>query len=162
LNTPGPSAELKRLATDAVAALKERGFTIATAEATTGGLIGHLITSVPGSSSVFRGGVAPYSNAMKLAIGVPEEVLKRCGAVSREAAEALAESVREWAAADIGLAESGIAGPAGRQSGLFWIAIAKADRTSSERFEFGGDRSGNQRSSAKAALHMLLDCLGTG
>jgi PncC family amidohydrolase len=101
---------------------------VATAEATTGGLIGHLLTSIPGSSAVFRGGVAPYSNAMKIAIGVPPEILSYYGAVSTEAACALATAVREWSGADIGLAETGIAGPTGgtpeRPVGSFWIAIS--------------------------------------
>lgn len=162
MSTPDPIAELRQLAAEAVAALKEHGVTIATAEATTGGLIGHLITSVPGSSTVFRGGVAPYSNAMKLAVGVPDEVLKQFGAVSPEAAESLASSVRGWAAADIGLAESGMAGPTGRRPGLFWVAVAKERGASSERFEFDEDRLGNQRSASKAALRMLLKSLAAG
>lgn len=162
MSTPDPIAELRQLAAEAVAALKEHGVTIATAEATTGGLIGHLITSVPGSSTVFRGGVAPYSNAMKLAVGVPDEVLEQFGAVSQEAAESLASSVRAWAMADIGLAETGMAGPTGRQPGLFWIAVAKETGVFSERFQFGGDRTGNQRSASKAALRMLLKSLAAG
>jgi PncC family amidohydrolase len=137
---------------------------VATAEATTGGLIGHLLTSVPGSSAVFRGGVAPYSNAMKRAIGVTPEVLTEFGAVSREAAESLATAARTWAGADIGLAETGIAGPTGRTPGLFWIAVGMgpspdSPSVRSERFIFDGDRVANHRSAAKAALRMLLDSL---
>lgn len=166
MSTPAPTDALSRLAADAVAALKSRGLTIATAEATTGGLIGHLLTSVPGSSAVFRGGVAPYSNAMKRAIGVPPEVLTESGAVSREAAEALAAAVRTWAGADIGLAETGIAGPTGRTPGLFWIAVGMGPSsdpptTRSERFIFDGDRVGNHRSAAEAALHLLLNALSS-
>ncbi len=152
------------LAGDAVAALTAKGLTIATAEATTGGLIGHLITDVPGSSRVFRGGVAPYGNAMKRAIGVPAELLAEHGAVSRQAAEMLAIAVCEWAGADIGLAETGIAGPgdAGheRPAGLFWIAIATADGVHSDRVVFSGDRVENRRACAEAALQMLLGSLG--
>lgn len=162
----GPT-DLYRLAADAVAALKSRRQTIATAEATTGGLIGHLITSVPGSSAVFRGGVAPYSNAMKRAIGVPGDVLDQSGAVSEQAAAALAEAVRVFAAADIGLAETGIAGPTGgtdeRPAGTFWIALCGGEgvmtERRSERFVFNGDRPGNQEAAARAALEMLLAAL---
>jgi PncC family amidohydrolase len=151
------------LAADAVAALAAKGLTLATVEATTGGLIGHLLTEIPGSSRVFRGGVAPYANSLKRAIGVPASLLAEHGAVSREAAEALASAVREWAGANIGLAETGIAGPesAGqdRPAGLFWIAVADAGQVRSERFVFGGDRSENRRACAEAALNMLLDAL---
>jgi nicotinamide mononucleotide (NMN) deamidase PncC len=171
------------LAADAIAALSAKGLTLATAEATTGGLIGHLLTGIPGSSRVFRGGVAPYGNPMKRAIGVPATVLAEHGAVSREAAEALATAVREWADADIGLAETGIAGPglrlsaaadaqdegprpsspppAGpdRPAGLFWIALATADGVRSERFVFEGDRAENRQACAEAALSMLVEGL---
>jgi PncC family amidohydrolase len=151
------------LAAEAVAALAAKGLTLATAEATTGGLIGHLLTEIPGSSHVFRGGVAPYGNSLKRAIGIPASLLAEHGAVSREAAEALAIAVREWADTDIGLAETGIAGPGGaepdRPAGLFWIALADAGGVRSERFVFGGDRSENRRACAEAALRMLLDGL---
>jgi PncC family amidohydrolase len=151
------------LAAEAVAALAAKGLTLATAEATTGGLIGHLLTEIPGSSHVFRGGVAPYGNSLKRAIGVPASLLAEHGAVSREAAEALAIAVREWADTDIGLAETGIAGPGGagldRPAGLFWIALVDAGGVRSERFVFGEDRSENRRACAEAALRMLLDGL---
>lgn len=160
MSTPGRTDELSRLAAEAVAALKERGPTIATAEATTGGLIGHLLTSVPGSSAVFRGGVAPYSNAMKRAIGVPADVLAQAGAVSQQAAEALAVAVRVWAGADIGLAETGIAGPTGgteeRPAGTFWIAVAGETGVRAERHVVHGERVSNQRAAAERALRLLL------
>ena len=161
MSGPEPAA-LNRLAAEAVARLKERGLTVATAEATTGGLIGHLLTGVPGSSAVFRGGVAPYSNHLERQIGAPSSVLTQHGAVSREAAESLAKAVREWAGADIGLGETGIAGPTGgtedRPVGLFWIAISRAD-VGSERFAFEHDRAGNHRACAEAALRLLIAVL---
>ena len=100
-------------AAEAVAELKAKSLTVATAEATTGGLIGHLLTAIPGSSSVFVVGVAPYGNDVKVRLGVPEAVLREHGAVSAAVAEALATAVRNWSGADIGLAETGIAGPGG-------------------------------------------------
>lgn len=161
MSGPEPAA-LNRLAAEAVARLKERGLTVATAEATTGGLIGHLLTGVPGSSAVFRGGVAPYSNHLKRQIGVARAALEKHGAVSREAAEALAIAVRVWAGADLGLAETGIAGPTGgadeRPVGLFWIAVAGPD-VRGERFVFEHDRAGNHRACAEAALRMLIAAL---
>jgi PncC family amidohydrolase len=141
--------------------LVERGLTLATAEATNGGLIGHLLTEVPGSSKAFRGGVAPYANHMKQQIGVPASVLNDHGAVSKEAAETLAFAVRSWAGADIALAETGIAGPTGagpdRPAGLFFIAVATKDGVTSERFFFDGARSENKLACAEAALQMLLE-----
>lgn len=163
MSGPAPDA-LRQLAAEAVAALTERGVTVATAEATTGGLIGHLLTEIPGSSRVFRGGVAPYANSLKRRIGVPAEVLDEHGAVSRVAAEALATAVRDWASTDIGLAETGIAGPGGRGAdrprGLFWIAVADSAGVRSRRFVFDGDRAANQRACAEAALRMLLHLPG--
>jgi nicotinamide-nucleotide amidase len=142
-----------------VAALKERGLTVATAEATCCGLIGGMLTSLPGSSAVFAGGVAPYSNRVKLKIGLAADVLRRHGAVSQEAAEALAAAVRDWAGADVGLAETGIAGPGGggaeRPVGLFFIAVATGQGVRSGRFVFEGDRAQNREACAEAALRML-------
>lgn len=159
MSGPEPDA-LNKLAAEVVAALGKSGVTLATAEATTGGLIGHVLTEIPGSSKAFRGGVAPYANSLKRQIGVPPSVLEEHGAVSREAAEALATAVRGWASTDIGLAETGIAGPRGagaeRPAGLFWIAIADGDGVRSERFMFDGDRSENRQACAEAALRMLL------
>lgn len=163
MSGPAPDA-LKQLAAEAVAALRERGVTVASAEATTGGLIGHLLTEIPGSSKVFRGGVAPYANLLKRQIGVAASVLEEHGAVSREVAEALATAVREWAGTDIGLAETGIAGPGGggadRPAGLFWIGLADGKGVRSERVVFDGDRSANRQACAEAALRMLLAALG--
>lgn len=140
--------------------MKSRGLTLGTAEATTGGLIGHLLTEVPGSSAAYAGGAATYDNRLKEQIGVPAEVLKEHGAVSAEAAEALACGVREWAGTSLGLAETGIAGPTGgaedRPVGLFYIALSDGERTVSERHVFGDDRSENKRRCAEAALRLLL------
>ena len=148
------------LAAEAVAALKAKGLTVATAEATTGGLIGHQLTSVPGSSSVFVISVAPYWNEVKVRLGVPEAVLREHGAVSAEAAEALAVAVRNWSGADIGLAETGIAGPGGgseeRPVGLFYIALADGGGVTSRRFDFNDGRSANRLACAEAALQMLI------
>ena len=148
------------LAAEAIAALVAKGLTVATAEATTGGLIGHQLTGIAGSSSVFVMGVAPYWNEVKVRLGVPEAVMREHGAVSAEAAEALAIAVRNWSGADIGLAETGIAGPGGaseeRPVGLFYIAIADGKSVTSQRFEFKDDRSGNRLACAEAALRVLI------
>lgn len=156
-------ADQKPPASDLVRLLAERGLTVATAEATTGGLIGHLIVAVPGSSAVFKAGVAPYSNDAKLKLGVARTVVEEHGAVSRQTAEALAYAVRHWAGADVGISETGIAGPSGatesRRSGLFWIAVAHGDGVTTRQFEFGLDREGNQRSAAEAAIALAIEVL---
>lgn len=151
------------MAAEAVALLRERRLHVATAEATTGGLVGHLITGVPGSSAVFTAGVAPYSNHAKRLIGVPAETLEQYGAVSAEAATALAIAVRELAGVDIGLAETGIAGPGGgtdtRPAGQFFIALASSRGASCEPHRFHYDRNGNRRACARAALRLLISHL---
>ncbi len=157
----GPESESANpLPAEAIAALKAKGLTLATAEATTGGLIGHQITGVPGASSVFVIGVAPYWNEVKVRLGVPEAVLREHGAVSAETAEALAIAVRNWSGADIGLAETGIAGPGGaseeRPAGLFYIAIAEGKNVTSQRFDFKDDRTGNRLACAEATLRLLV------
>ncbi len=104
--------------------------------------------------------MAPYWNKVKVRLGVPEAVLREHGAVSAEAAEALATAVRHWSGADIGLAETGIAGPGGgseeRPVGTFYIAIADGKTVTSQRIEFNDDRSGNRLACAEAALRMLI------
>ena len=153
--------DLKPAASELVRLLVDRGLSVATAEATTGGLIGHYIVSVPGSSAVFRCGVSPYSNAAKLRIGVPDGVLQEHGAVGREAAEALAVAVKAWSGADVGIAETGIADPTGggviRPVGLFWIAVSTEKGTTSSQFVFGSDRAGNHRAAAEAALNLTIE-----
>jgi len=115
---------------------------------------------VPGCSAAYAGGAATYYNRLKEQIGVPAAVLKEHGAVSQEAAEALATGIRDWANTDMGLAETGIAGPTGgtpeRPAGLFHIALADGERVISERHVFHRDRSGNKLRSAEAALRLLL------
>lgn len=109
--------------------LRERGWTVATAESCTGGLVGDRLTDVPGSSDVFLGGVIAYSNAIKRAqLGVPEQVLQEQGAVSEATVKAMALGVRSALHAHVGIAVSGVAGPGGgtpdKPVGTVWIAAA--------------------------------------
>ncbi len=146
--------------------LTERGQTLAVAESCTGGLIGHLLTEVQGSSEAFLGGVIVYANATKEKVGVPAETLKQHGAVSAQTAEAMAAGVRAWAGADYGLAVTGIAGPGGatetKPVGLVYVAVAGKDRVQVEQHHFTGDRSKVKRSSAEAALILLTNTLMRG
>jgi nicotinamide-nucleotide amidase len=149
---------------EVVRLLTERGLTLAVAESCTGGLVGHRITNVPGSSACFRGGVIAYHNDVKAALlGAPADVLAREGAVSEGVAVTMARAVRERLAADIGLAVTGIAGPAGgtpeKPVGLVYIALADAEGAVAERHVWSGDRRQNKESSAEAALKLVKEHL---
>ena len=143
--------------------LADRGLTLALAESSSGGLIGDLITEVPGSSAVFLGGVIAYHNRLKELLGVPAGLIEAEGAVSAPVAEAMASAVRHWAAADVGLAVTGIAGPGGgtaaKPVGLTYTAVATAAGTRCQRYVFAGERSQNKLATAAAALALVLDCL---
>jgi PncC family amidohydrolase len=152
---------------EVVRLLTERGLTLAVAESCTGGLVGHRITNVPGSSACFRGGVIAYHNDVKGALlNAPADVLAREGAVSEGVAVTMARGVRERLGADIGLAVTGIAGPAGgtpeKPVGLVYIALADADGAVAKRHVWSGDRRQNKESSAEAALQMLKHHLFSG
>jgi PncC family amidohydrolase len=149
---------------EVVRLLTARGLTLAVAESCTGGLVGHRITGVPGSSACFRGGVIAYHNEVKAALlAVPEETLEREGAVSEAVALAMARGVRERLAADIGLAVTGIAGPTGgtpeKPVGLVYVALADAIAARSRRHLWSGDRWQNKEQSAEAALRMVREYL---
>lgn len=144
--------------------LKTKGWQLALAESCTGGLIGHRITNVPGSSSYYQGGINSYSNQLKMnLLGVPEETLTKYGAVSRETAQAMAEGVKKLANTDVGLATTGIAGPDGgndeKPVGLVYLAVALPDQTIVEQRAFPFDRLGNKESAAQAALILLWKTL---
>ncbi|MBI1817857.1 MAG: competence/damage-inducible protein A [Deltaproteobacteria bacterium] len=125
--------------------LKQRGLTIALAESCTGGLIGHRITNVPGSSAYFVGDLVTYSNSAKQQLlGVNAATLERVGAVSEEVATEMAEGARRVAGADFGLATTGIAGPDGGSAekpvGTVCIALATAEKSFVRRYQFWGTR----------------------
>ena len=134
--------------------------TLATAESITGGLIGHVLTETPGSSRVFLGGVITYDNRLKEGIGVPAQTLAKHGAVSEETAIAMANGIRDWAGADVGVAVTGIAGPGGatetKTVGLTYVAVADRGGAVSERHVWTADRSANKISTAEAALRLVL------
>jgi nicotinamide-nucleotide amidase len=137
-----------------------RGLTLATAESCTGGLVAARLTSVPGSSDVFVGGVVAYSNESKLReLGVPPEVLERHGAVSAEAAEAMAEGARAALGADVAVSVTGIAGPGGgtpeKPVGLVFVGVAGPEGTTTRRLVFSGDREAVRTRATAVALHAL-------
>jgi nicotinamide-nucleotide amidase len=161
-----PTAEaLVAVAREIQTACLAHGLTLATAESCTGGLVSHVLTEVPGSSGYFLGGVVSYSDGAKAALlGVPETTLARYGAVSAQAARAMAIGARTRVGADIAVAVTGIAGPAGgtpdKPVGLTFIALAAAQGGRLERHVWSGGRAANKRSSAEAALRLVLAWLG--
>jgi PncC family amidohydrolase len=138
-----------------------RALTLTTAESCTGGLLGHLLTEVPGSSGYYLGGIVSYSNALKEAeLGVGAATLERHGAVSAQVAVAMAEGARRRYAADLAVAVTGIAGPDGgtaaKPVGLTYVAVADAAGHDVRRDQWLGDRTANKLASARAALELLL------
>jgi len=127
------------------ALLTEKKLTISIAESLTGGLIADRITNVPGSSAYFERGIVAYSNRSKTELlGVPEEVIREHGAVSRETAVLMAEGVRKTSGTDVGLATTGIAGPSGgtgaKPVGTVFIAVSDGTRTVCRDFAFKWER----------------------
>jgi nicotinamide-nucleotide amidase len=140
--------------------LKEHGLTLAVAESCTGGLIGHRLTAVPGSSDYFLGGVISYSNAAKHdLLKVPAEVLAEKGAVSPETARDMACGVRETFRAAVGLAVTGIAGPSGgseaKPVGTVYISLATREGADVWHYKFSGTRPQIKTLTAETALDRL-------
>jgi nicotinamide-nucleotide amidase len=146
------------------ALLRQKGLTLGLVESATGGLISHRITSIPGSSEYYKGSVTAYSNEVKSkVVGVSEATIYQYGAVSPEVAEEMAAGGKKLLAADICLADTGIAGPSGatpeKPVGLFYIGLSHRERTYSQKHVFPGDREQNKQSAAEAALGWLKDYL---
>ena len=144
--------------------LHERKLKLALAESCTGGLVGHRVTNVPGSSEYFTGGVVAYSYEAKVeTLGVSWDTLNGFGAVSGETVLEMARGAKRLLDADIAVSVSGIAGPGGatdeKPVGTTWVGLAANDGEWSREFHFDGDREQNKESSASAALQMLLDYL---
>ncbi|BCA53142.1 putative competence-damage inducible protein [Nitrospira sp. KM1] len=142
-------------------ALTELDLTVAVAESCTGGLIGHRLTQVPGSSSYFERGVICYSNRAKVELlGVPADTIEQFGAVSSEVAAAMAQGICERSRASLGLSVTGIAGPGGatpnKPVGLVYIGLYEQNGNSvTKEYRFHGDRSVIKQRASQAALDML-------
>jgi PncC family amidohydrolase len=144
--------------------LRQRGLRLAVAESCTGGLIGHRLTNIPGSSDYFLGGVIAYAYDAKVRLlGVHWATLEKYGAVSREVAIEMARGVRTGLTADIGLSVTGIAGPGGgtpqKPVGLTWVGFSSSDGDEARQFIWQGDRLQVKEQSAEVALQMLVDYL---
>jgi PncC family amidohydrolase len=142
--------------------LRQHGLRLAVAESCTGGLIGHRITNVPGSSTYYMGSVTAYAYEAKVRLlGVRWKTLEKFGAVSEETVLEMAKGVRHALAADIGLAVSGIAGPGGgtpeKPVGLVWIGLSTPSRDKAWQHIWEGDRLNVKEQSAEEALKLLAD-----
>jgi nicotinamide-nucleotide amidase len=140
--------------------LGARGRTLATAESCTGGLLGARITDVPGSSSVYLGGVVAYANRVKTAqLGVDPAAIEAHGAVSEPVARAMAEGARRAFSADVGVAVTGVAGPGGgtpvNPVGSVWFGLADAAGTLARHFLFSGSREMIRERSVAKALELV-------
>ena len=140
--------------------LRKKNQNIAVAESCTGGYISHLITSIPGSSDYFRGGITPYQNDVKInMLKVNSETIFKYGAVSEQTVKEMAENVRKLYHTDIGLATSGIAGPGGatpeKPVGMIWIAVADGKETKTKLLRLWKDRDMNIKTTAIALLNLM-------
>ncbi len=135
------------------------------AESCTGGLLGGAITSVPGSSLFFPGGVVAYGNSAKVSLlGVPPDLIAARGAVSREVALAMAEGALSLFRTDLAIAVTGVAGPGGgsreKPVGTVWVAVvAPGGVRYAHRFRFSGDREAVRRETVRASLSAANDIL---
>jgi nicotinamide-nucleotide amidase len=139
----------------------ERGVTVGTAESCTGGLIGHALTAVAGSSEYYLGGVISYSDGLKVGLlGVSPETLDRHGAVSAQVAAAMAEGACTRLGCDYAVSVTGVAGPGGgtaaKPVGLTYVAVAGPGGHEVQRHQWEGDRAANKEHSAEAAIRLLL------
>ena len=144
--------------------LRQHGLRLAVAESCTGGLIGHRLTNVAGSSTYYMGSVTAYAYEAKVRLlNVRWETLEKHGAVSGETVIEMARGVRHALAADVGLSVSGIAGPGGgtpeKPVGTVWIGLSSPEDEFAELFVWQGDRIQNKEHSAEAALQLLADYL---
>ncbi|MHB8737996.1 MAG: CinA family protein [Candidatus Dormibacteria bacterium] len=146
------------------AQLSQRGLTLATVESCTGGLLGQMITARAGASSFYLGGLITYDDRVKSKLaGVPPQLVRTHGAVSREVARAMAEGGRQRLGASLTVAVTGVAGPGGgtetKPVGLTFVGLAwgaPGPGSAAFRRDFWGDREGNRRLATVAALEAVL------
>ena len=144
--------------------LRQRGLRLAVAESCTGGLIGHLLTNVAGSSTYYMGSVTAYAYEAKVRLlQVSWDTLEKYGAVSSETVLEMARGVRIALAADIGVSVSGIAGPGGgtpdKPVGTVWIGLSSPKEEYARQYLWIGDRLAVKEKSAQAALKLLVEHL---
>ena len=156
--------DAEEYAVEVVSKLEERGWTLATAESLTGGLIGSCITSVPGSSAVYKGAVVSYVNEVKHGLlGVGDDVLESDGAVSEKCALQMSEGARKALNTDIAVSVTGIAGPGGEEPGkpvgTVWMGVSTEKSTWTQMFAFEGSRQEVRVQTVSAAFDVILETL---
>jgi nicotinamide-nucleotide amidase len=157
------SAEAGHLAERAVGLLIQRQVSVGVAESLTGGLLGATLTTVPGASAVFRGGVIAYAIDVKAGLlGVPAELLATNGAVHSDVAAAMADGVRDRLGADLGVATTGVAGPdpsEGKPPGTVHIAVTSRRRRVTRKLMLAGSREQIRTGTVEQCLRLLLAML---
>lgn len=148
-----------------VAALRERGRRIATAESLTGGLLCSTLVDVPGASDVVAGAVVAYDPSVKTGLlGVDPAVVERYGTVDERTARAMAEAaLRRVDGATVAVSTTGVAGPdpsEGHPAGTVFVAVADAEGTVAQRLDLTGDRRAIREATVRAALSLLVARLG--
>lgn len=138
------------------------GKTLVTAESCTGGGIGAVLTAIPGSSAIYKGGIISYTDWVKEnALGVPAALLEQYGAVSEPVAKAMAEGARIRLQADIAVSVTGLAGPDGDERGnpvgLVYIGYADSTKIACKTCCFEGDRDAVRQQAIGTALQFVLD-----
>jgi len=144
--------------------LKTKKLKVAVAESCTGGMLGEMITRIPGSSKYFQGGVISYASIVKEdLLKVPPEVIKKYGEVSVQVARIMAEEARRCCHSDIGISITGIAGPGGatekKKVGLVYMALADGKKTLTQKHQLFGDRQLIRLRASRRALNMLRNYL---
>jgi nicotinamide-nucleotide amidase len=159
--TASPAAG--ELAERAISLLVGLGQTIGTAESLTGGLVAAALTSVPGASAVFRGGIVAYAADLKVSLlGIPAELLDRVGTVHQDVALAMAHGARERLGAAVGLATTGVAGPDpadGQPVGAVHIAVSTPTRSVHVPLALGGARADIREATVAHVLRLLVGTL---
>ena len=159
-----PNQTIPDRAAELAARLRERGWTLATAESCTGGLLGDALTDLAGVSDVYLGGLIAYANSSKMQLlGVSESVLNSVGAVSAETAAAMASGVQQRFGAQVALATTGIAGPGGgspeKPVGLVYLGLATPHGVWTERHIWAGNRRENKAESVRRALAWAIEMI---
>jgi nicotinamide-nucleotide amidase len=151
------------LARTAIGLLIAGGETIASAESLTGGLVAAALTSVPGASAAFRGGIVAYATDLKAAVlGVPDDLLQRRGAVDPGVAEAMAQGARVRLGTTVGISTTGVAGPDpadGKPVGTVFVAVAAPGGTISRPLLLSGDRQAIRTATVESVLELLIAAL---
>ncbi len=161
---PSQSCQLNRDLEELAALATAKGLTVVTAESCTGGLIGGCITSLPGSSGSYKGGIISYANAIKeKLLGVDGKVLAAAGAVSPQVAAAMAAGAAKTLEGDLAIAVTGIAGPQAdgteKPVGLVHIGIFYQGQEKVFPFQFSGGRQAIRQQTAEAAIALALKVL---